>query len=73
MEHVFKLFAEYANKIERETNGRHVPSLQLYSDCSGCIEDRNEKLLYVSFSNIDQLTQYLEEDNQHDGATCLTR
>jgi hypothetical protein len=64
MEKAFELFVRYAERIERDTRGVRVPSLQIYSDKSGCIRDNRFEYIYLTFCDFDDLLkQLLEEEN----------
>ncbi len=62
---VLVAFAEYANRIERETRGKQVPTLKLYSDNSGRIHDEKADMLYIEFDDILDLMDKLMRTNDN--------
>jgi hypothetical protein len=66
LEKAFKLFAEYAQKVEEETYGVRVPSLQIHRDKSGCIRANSAPYTYLTFNSIEHLIEQLEQIKQGD-------
>lgn len=62
LEKAFRLFAEYAQRVDKDTNGADLCSLRIYDDESGVIEDKLTGKEYLQFDNFEDLVRKLEQE-----------